>query len=323
MPISGPSSYVPTAEAFITHWGLADTALGAGNEIALAGGVTRTMLVTRKDSLVAKRILLQTKLTDLEVARGDIDVRKTAVRELMAKFNDRVRSLYAGTKWERALAVVPGVNEGLGNLTDPLDSTAALWKLINDDPALSDIVILGATQAQFVTQVADLKTAFKTRTDAGIVCDVTREERNDLQDEIYQILKNYRQALPTHFASGHALADSLPALTPEPGATPEPVTANGVWDPSTNQARITYSRSDAADFAEYQLRMTPGPDYSSDDDVMVASVSDPDVLQFLTDAGLTSPGVTASFKVFVKTSTGNERGSNTVVIARPNTPAPP
>ena len=323
MPISGPSSYVSTTEQFIAHWTLADAALGMGNEIVLAGGVNLLLLSAKKVALVDKRTLLQTKLTDLEVARGDIDVRKETLIGLFAKFVDRVRALFPDSKWSRALPTQPGINDALGLFTDPMDSAASLWKLINDDPTVSDIVILGTTQAQFVTQIASVKAAFGTRTTASTVANVTREERNDLQDDIYAILKNYRQALPTHFVTGHALADSLPSLTPEPGSTPDPVTTNGTWVPAESKARISYTKSTAADFAQYELRMTPGPDFSAEDDVVVASTTNINTLEFLTNAGLTSSGVTASFKVFVKTTTGHEKGSNTVVITRPIIVPPP
>ena len=63
--------------------------------------------------------------------------------------------------------------------------------------------------------------------------------------------------------------------------------------------------------------MSPGPDYASDDEVVVDNVpaSAPRVLN--TAAGLTVPGLTAGFKVYVITSTGNERGSNDVYVERP------
>ena len=61
MPITGPTSYLSTSDEFITHWGLADTALGVGNEIVLKGGVTLAMLVTKRDALVAKRTALASK----------------------------------------------------------------------------------------------------------------------------------------------------------------------------------------------------------------------------------------------------------------------
>ena len=63
--------------------------------------------------------------------------------------------------------------------------------------------------------------------------------------------------------------------------------------------------------------MSPGPDYSSDDEIVVSSVpaSAPRILN--TAAGLSAPGVTAGFKVYVITTTGNKRGSNPVYVDRP------
>lgn len=320
MAITGPASYVSTTEEFVTHWGLANTALGAGNEIVLKDGVTLAGLTAKKTALVDKRTLLQEKLTFLEVARGDIETRKTTLLDLFNKFTDRVRSLYAGTKWERALPTAPGVLEGLGNFTEPMDRAAGLWKMINDDPGLSDIVILGVTQAQFKTQIADLKSSFTARTEAGTVANVTREERNDLQDEIYIILKSYRQALPSYFATGNALIDSLPRLTPEPGSTPDAVQMTAEYVPALGKVRITVTRSTATDFAEYEYRLTRGPEYSEDDDEVIGNVSNQDTLEFLTTAGVETAGVTAVYKGFVKTTTGNERGSNAVAVTRPAAP---
>ncbi|MEO8165723.1 MAG: hypothetical protein ABI619_10045 [Betaproteobacteria bacterium] len=156
------------------------------------------------------------------------------------------------------------------------------------------------------------------RTNAATIVHVTREERNDLQDEIYGLLKSYRQVLPSHFEAGHALIDSLPRLTPTPGSTPDAVTANGSWDEAQMQARITYSQSTSPDFAKYELRFTPGPEYSGDDDIVIASNSDINSLEFMTAEGLGTPGITASYKVFVITTTDNEKGSNAISITRPD-----
>ena len=42
--------------------------------------------------------------------------------------------------------------------------------------------------------------------------------------------------------------------------------------------------------------------------------------EFFTDAGLAAVGDTATFKVYVITTTGNEKGSNTLVVTRPAAP---
>lgn len=321
MAISGPSSYVSTTEEFIAHWGLANATLGAPNPIVLAEGANLALLAAKQSELVVKRTLLQGKLILLEVARGDIEVRKLALLELFNKFTSRVRALSAGTKWARALPTAPGIGEGQGNFIEPLDKAASLWNLINADPALADIVIVGVTQGQFATQVAELKAAYHARTAAGTEVQVTREERNDLQDEIYEWLKSYRQAVPTHFESGHALVDSLPRLTPAAGSTPDAVTADGEWDEAAMLARISFTLSTAPDFAAYELRYTPGPVYSNDDDIVIDQITDINSLEFMTNTGLLIPGVTATFKVFVKTTTGNEKGSNAVSVTRMEAPA--
>ncbi len=318
MAISGPASYLATTDEFLGHWDSADTTLGAGNELKLKDGSGWAVLLTKKDSLVARRATVQVRLNQQEVARGDIDVRKAALLERINQFNDKVRFLLGGTKWERALAAVPTQGDGQGNFTVPLDDAAALWLMINDDPAIADIVLMGAyTQAMFVADVAALNAAYTTYTTAGAKLSVAIEDRNDVQDAIYEMLKQYRQAVPTYFAKTHALVQSLPRLTVEAGSTPNAVTANGSWIVAQLMAKVLWSESSDANLLHYEIRFCAGPNYSSENESVIGTIQPADPREFLTDAGLTSPGSTASFKVYVVTTTGNEKGSNTVVVTRP------
>lgn len=320
MPISGPASYLSTTDQFLGHWESADLTLGVGNELKLKDGSGRAVLVTKKDALVAKRAAVQAKLNQQEVARGDIDVRQAALLVRINQFNDKVRFLFGGTKWERALANVPTLGDGQGKFTEPLDDAAALWLMINDDPAIPDIVLLGAyTQAMFVAEVAAINAGYTTYTTAGKKVDVAIEERNDVQDEIYEMLKQYRQAVPTYFAKGNAILDSLPDLTPPPGSTPQAVTANSSWDAALAKAKLTNTVSNDPNLLEYEWRYCLGPTYSTDLEAIVPGGSIPagGVLEFFTDIGLTTPGAVVTFRVYVKTTTGNEKGSNTVTVVRP------
>ena len=72
-----------------------------------------------------------------------------------------------------------------------------------------------------------------------------------------------------------------------------------------------------ANLLRYEIRFCAGPNYSSENESVIGTVLAGGLLEFLTDAGLTTPGNVASFKVYVVTKTGNEKGSNTVVITRP------
>ena len=56
MPITGPTSYLSTTDEFITHWSIADTRLGAGNEITLPEGVVRAGLQTLRTSLDVNQV---------------------------------------------------------------------------------------------------------------------------------------------------------------------------------------------------------------------------------------------------------------------------
>lgn len=320
MPISGPASYLSTTDETLGHWEAADTTLGVGNELKLKDGSGRAVLLAKKDLLVVKRAAVQAKLNQQEVARGDIEVRKTGLLVRINQFNDKVRFLLGGTKWERALALVPTQGDGQGKFTEPLDDTAALWLMINDDPAFADIVLLGAyTQAMFVADVAAINAAFTTYTTAGKKVDVAIEERNDVQDEIYEMLKQYRQAVPTYFAQGHAILQSMPLLTPAPGSTPAAVTANGSWDGTQQKAKLNSSESTDPNLFQYEWRYCVGPSYSTDLEAVVPGGNIPagGNREIFTDIALSSAGSVATFRAYVITTTGNEKGSNTVTIVRP------
>lgn len=324
MPISGSASYVSTTEEILAHWLVVDTVLGAGNEIHVQNGMTRSGIVragmqTLFDSLVAKRLDLSGKLNLQETARGDIDLRKAQLLLRMNQFNDLIRADFSSTKWVNALTNVPSISDGAGLFTPPLDDAATLWQQM--DASLGgpgSLKLLGDyLQADFATDIVALKTAYTTWRSAGVVANITLLERNQFQDLIYPVLVNYRKKVPTKFAAGHPLIDSLPQVTPAPGSTPDGVTINVVWVPASQQAKITFTASSATDLAQYELRFCSGPTYNTDLENVVANLPAEATREFLTDAGLATPGNVASFKVYVLTTTGNEKGSNTASIARP------
>ena len=319
MPISGPSSYVSTTELFLTHWLASDTSLGVGNEIVVSGLIARAGLQALLNNLGTKRTEVQSDLMDEEIAREVVDLQKVALLLRINQFNERIRGAFAGSKWVRALSQVPTISEAQSKFTDPLEHMAALWLKINADPGTPAPVTLqgGFTQAMFVTAIAALKTAYTALNAAGVNAKISLEERNDIQDAIYAVLKNYRSAMPTHFTVGHALIESLPDLTPAPGSTPDSVTLNGSWIVASLMAKLLWTLSTHVNLLRYEIRFCAGPNYSTENESVVGSVLPGNLLEFLTDAGLTSPGNVASFKGYVITTTGTEKGSNTVTITRP------
>jgi hypothetical protein len=117
-------------------------------------------------------------------------------------------------------------------------------------------------------------------------------------------------------AANDPLVLSLPKLTPEPGSTPDPVLANGTWNVPTTQGKLTWDESSAPDLAEYEVRWSPGPTYDVDTEVVIANIAKDAPREYFTTQGLLAIGDVSNFKIYVKTTTGNERGSNTVKITR-------
>ncbi|MEZ6109430.1 MAG: hypothetical protein R3C99_00010 [Pirellulaceae bacterium] len=317
MAITGPSSFVWTSEQFISHWTLANDQLGVGNELVLKGNIALADLQSKLTALNVKRFELQSAITSREQLRGGLNSKRAALHEWLRRFNETVRADYGGTSWETSLPDLPSEIAGQGAYMRALDDTRSIWTQMNADPAITTPITLlgGYDLASFTADVTDLLAAFTAVHHAEKVEELSRLQRNRLQDDIYAVLKNYRQKLPTKFPTDDPLVATLPRLTPAGGSAPVAVSLSGAWMEDLAQARFNWTASTDASLDHYQLRMTPGPEYSEDDESVVGSFASGTVMTE-TDAGLTMPGQIASFRLYVVTTDGNEVGSNTVVVSR-------
>lgn len=321
MPISGPSSYVPTLNLFIPHWVDVNLALGAGGPLVLEDGTTIAGLTGYRDQLDAYRVSIQGKLNDVQIAAADVFARKTALLVRIGEFNRKVRGSIGKSSFAAALADVPSVTSAQNIFLDPLDDTANLWPKINAAtiPGFTPPLLLPGSYAvaAFATELAALKTAYATVSTAEHEVTLERRLRDFVQDKAQAAMVLYRKAVAGSFAENDPLVLSLPAVTPDPGSTPDGVTANISWDATQLKAKITFSGSTDPNLFQYEIRFCPGANYSTDTETVVGNLSPTDAREFLTDAGLSAPGNVASYKVYVILTTGNEKGSNTVTITRP------
>ena len=323
--ISGPASFVPTTAEFLAHWTLVNAALPPAEPLVLVGAITRAILDGHGTTLGTLHSQVQAEINDVELAIGDLDARKLALHTRLNQFNDKIRAYLGATTFARAMPKVPGITEGQGTFFPPLDDMDNLWLRINamaPIPGFTPPLLLGGyAHATFSAlpagDLALLRAAYKAVGREELELRVKRGERQDLEDVIYPILKSYREAMPTFFAPTHALVESLPRLTPDPGSTPDPVNATGVWDAAAVKAKITWEASTAADLDHYEIRWSPGSTYSTDDESTLGSVAKDATREFLSAQGLGAPGAVSVFRVYVVTETGNEKGSNTVKITRP------
>jgi prefoldin subunit 5 len=320
MAITGTASYLPTTDEFLAHWEMANQA--PEGPIELRGGLTWSALNSLRNTLANQRTQLTQKLNAREFARGDITAQAAALVQRLEQFNARVRVLFeAGSKYVNALPKVPNPESAADKVTTPLDDAANIWMRIDEG---GQTILLGGgyTLQAFNEAIAELKESYRAFTKARTEEKIARGARNETQAQIYPLLKQYREVIPTYFAADSSFVETLPRLRPKPGSTPNPVNASAVWDPGENKARIAWEASDNTSLKEYQVRYTPGPRYDEDDASVVATTQPSEPREVRSDAGLTQPGAESSFKVFVITDTGNEAGSDALTVERPEETVP-
>lgn len=321
MPITSIGSWLPTIDEFLQHWTDVNAALAPG-ELALLGGYNRA-------SLVADRTVVENAVTDVQqkdnttqIARGDRDVKRAAIRPRFLQFRAAVNGLLPGSRYIPAIPKTPRLADSPGKWRDAMDDMSNLWTTINtNNPPVSGFtpplkLAGGYVILVFIQDVTSMKAAFTVLANAEQVVQLSREARDQLFAPVLQRLKQYRQAVSGTFPASHQLVQSLPKLSPAKGHTPDPVNVSAVWDEAVDSARIAYSASPDADLQEYELRACFGAKYKTDEEQVIGS-NPPGVLEFVTDDGLVAPGSKVFYKVYVIVNTGNEKGSKTVSVTRP------
>lgn len=328
MPISGASSYLPTLNEFLPSWELVNATLGGGGPLLLRNPngtvpptVNRADLLTMRDNLQLKHADISGQMNNVQIAAAALRIMKEALHLRGGQFNDAVRSNLTGTTFAEALPLLPQPGDGQGIFVEPMDDISTLWAKINAAVGIpgftAPLLLLGGyTLAEFNTALGLLKTQFETVGKEDFLVSFKIKERNRMQNLIYPILKAYRLAVPTKFAADDPLVLSLPKLTPDPGSTPDAVLANGTWNVPTSQGKLTWDESTSPDVVEFEVRWSPGPTYDADTEVTIANIPVAGPREYLTTQGLLAIGDVSNFKIYVKTATGNERGSNTVKITR-------
>jgi len=322
MPLNGIGSYLPTIDEFLAHWLDVNTELGGtpATDLKLQGGFTRAMFLALRDSLAAAL----TGLIDLENAREtgvtNRDQRKAAILLRLNQFRGMLRGLLPNSIYLDAAPRVPTFGLSEGKFLEPFDDMASLWARIDADATIPGftppLLLAGLTRAQFVAELAALRAAYAAVTTAENDVEIGRKQRDVLLPLARERMVQYRELVAATFGPDHPLTLSLPALSAAPGHTPAAVSLTGAWNAATAQAQFSWSASDDADLDEYELRMSPGASYDEATAVVVGN-RPPGTLTFDTSAGLANPGDVASFRLFVRLTTGNEAGSNTVTITRP------
>lgn len=324
MPISSNASYTTTMDAFSAHWWQSNAVLGP-NPLTIRLPDNTTMTLAQFDalstSLGGQQLEVQSRLIDVQITRGGIDLMKAALLAKINTFNSLLDADYHGTCFHAARPNVPGLGEGPERFTGPLRDAAKLWQMMNDGPAPAGVSLPvtladGTTQESFDAEIIALQAQYQEARTKGVLVTLARGERDLMQVRAYAAMKIYRQAVPVKLAQHPALVETLPALTPLPGHTPAPVLASATLLES-NEAKVVHTASADPDLKAYQLRGNVGDRYDDGDAVVIATHEPGEPLEFVTNFGLTQPGARIALKVFVILTTGNECGSAALVVQRP------
>ena len=327
MPIQGPTSYFTVVPLFTLHWSDANAANG-GVAITLnkdeTGTVTDTTLADLQalfSSLELLRDNVENKAQDVGIQSAVVTGMKEFMLAKMNDFNTKMRADYASSPYGRNLSDVPQVTSGRDAFLKPMRDTNRLWAKVNlwlVSLSKPELKIKGDyQQAAFNSALDTLRTAWNDWESLEQDWSLDIQKRNDAQDVIYPILKVYRLKIPSIFAEGSAILDTLPLLTPVAGSTPQAPGLAGGWSVVNNRGEFNGTPSPTAAVTKNQLRACVGPDYNENTENVVATLDAGEPIVFTTTWGLTTPGAVASYRLYAMTADGHERGSAAVVITRP------
>ena len=326
MPISGPTSFFATTQAFLNHWDDANVASPTGpisldkTQCGTATNVVRNDLLALLSSLETARDTVEGTAQDLSIFRSEALLVRTWLLTQMALFNQTMRADHGSSVYAENLEAVPSPSAGREALMKPMRATARLWVMVNNWRSAQTLPELalssGVDQAGFAAKVAGGRTALDYVEEREQQVGLERRARNVVQGKIYVILKVYRLKIEVMFAEGSPIWASLPALTPEAGSTPAAPGLSGGWNAGQNRAEFTGTASPTPEVTQHQLRGCPQADFDEDLETVLGTVEAGQPLSFQTTFGLTQAGATASFRLVAMTADGHERGSEPVVVSR-------
>lgn len=321
MPITDNASYGPTINEFLPHWGDVNAILPPAAPLVLKTGLTRAGLVTLRDELLAQLDLVQEELNDVETASAALVLKRQVLLARLNEFNALVDAFFEGTPLQAARPKAPGIGEGEEKFMEPLRDMKSLWAKINAmvaPPGVALPLVLdgGLTLAGFITLLDELKAAFEAVPVAEQDLKIERLKRDAKFKVIYEALRLYRLAVPARLPGNEVLLAALPRLSPEPGSTPDAVSASAVFQ-APDEMKVVYDASEEADLKEYQLRGNAGAVFKSEDAVVIATNAKEAPREFVSNFGLTQPGAKVAVSVYVVTNTGNQKGSAPMTVTRP------
>ena len=328
MPITGPSSYITVVPAFLNHWTDVQLTVNPveldGGALGQPGDVGRAYLQDLYDDLLGARDTLEGVLLDAALERAGVLSEKTWLRDQCVFFNKAVRADHGTTPFAAALPLAPGLADARERFNRPIRLLTGLWGKVNAyrtalTPSKPLLVLSpsGASQADATGRLGSLvdhQDAFEERDQQATL---DRARREDLQDRIYPVLKLYRMKVESLFPPGNALVVTLPALTDDGTAGPEPGALTGSLNQAGTAVTLAGTPSPSATVVRHQLRASVGDEPNGDDETMRAEFAAGQAIALTTDYGLGAPGAKVHWRLLAVTADGHESATPWLTFQRP------
>jgi len=319
MPITSIGSYPPTMQDFVTSWASVNATLGA-TPLTLRGGYTVAQFTTDRTNIINAINAAITTTNTEQFNAATLNILKAPILARAIQFRKWVQSYLPNTPYAQILPDAPKPSSAESKFLDPLTDILNLWTTINADATLTGIPLPialtgGYLVATFITDLVALRTAYTTARTTAEQAALSRKQRDALLKPAVQRMVQYRGAIEARFA-GTAFQASLPALSPPPGSTPDPVFVTGGWDTIKKLVHLEWEASDNKNLLQYEVRGCTGTTYKVANEFTIATVP-PDKLFWEGTGGVPVAGAQCVYRVYVVLTTGNEKGSNNVAISRP------
>ncbi len=323
MPLLGPTSYSPTLQLFLIHWAEVNSRLGVGHELVLPDGLTLAGAQALHSELEVRVTVAGGAAIDLLIARGTLQIGRTALRARLGQFGDLVRAYWKGTPWAALMPNLPQVAAASDKFLLTCREALRLWALLETEPAPPGVPMPitldpgGAYGlADFTAEVAAVSAAALAVEEALWARSVALARRDAKMAVVKMALMAYNRAVPGRLPAGDVLVEKMPALWPPPGHTPDAVPLTGAWDAVEKAARFSWEASADKMLHHYELRACAGQDYDTALEEVVARADKEAPRELVTRALVGTPDAQAAFRLYVVLTTGNERGSETVVVTQ-------
>lgn len=320
MPLTSNSSYHPVLLSFLHHWEQVNAALPT--PFILRQG-TRAEALLLADDLEASLTRVTAANVATQIAAAEVLLLRDEMRGLLEQWTGIVSVYWESTPWGRLTPNLPPVDAALDKFLRYFRDALRLWALIETEPpppAAPVPIRIGPGESigrtEFAAKVEALREASLAWETAGFAADVARARRDVLIKKTRALLMDYTRVLPPRVGADGPLVATMPRLWPAPGHTPDPVTAEAAWLPEPASAHLTWTASEDKMLDHYEVRACSGPKYDREDETLLGTVDAEAERSLDSTRFLETPGAVASYRVYVVLTTGNERGSETVVLQR-------